>query len=179
MRYYRADRPVPGVQMELLGSPPRSDTTDETGSYSVPDVPFTTRTLQPRKTGDLGDAISSLDAAFVQQIRVGMRTADELQALACDVTGNGAISSLDAARISQRRVGIVDTFLVAETCGSDWVFVPDPAPANQTLVQPQIATGSCQPGAIVFPAAMPSLADQDFIAVLFGDCTGNWSPMAP
>jgi hypothetical protein len=162
--------------MELLGSPPRSDTTDETGAYSVPDVPFTARTLQPRKIGGLNDAVSSLDAAFAAQIAVGIRTPDALQSLACDVTGNGEVSSLDSARISQFKVGIITSFAVANTCQSDWVFVPNATPAGQTLVQPEISTGFCQPGGIILPASAASLANQDFIAVLFGDCTGNWTP---
>jgi hypothetical protein len=167
---------VPGVDVKLLGNPPRSNTTDATGSYAVPDVPFATRTLQPEKSGGFADGISSLDAAFAQQIRVGLRTADALQTLACDVTGNGAISSLDAARIAQFKVGAITQFEVAQRCASDWLFVPDPAAAGQTLIQPQISTSSCQPGAIVFPPLMSSVAGQDFIAILFGDCTGNWSP---
>lgn len=179
VEYYRGDRPVPDVDMELLGSPPRGDTTDETGAYSVADVPFTARTLQPRKIGGLNDAVGSLDAAFAQQIRVGIRTADALQSLACDVTGNGAISSLDAARISQFKVGIITSFEVADNCQSDWLFVPNATPVGQTFVQPQISTGFCQPGGITLPAAAPSLSNQDFIAILFGDCTGNWSPTAP
>jgi hypothetical protein len=179
VEYYRDDRPVPDVDVELLGSPPRGDTTDATGAYSVADVPFAARTLQPRKIGGINGAISSLDAAFAQQIRVGIRTADPLQSLACDVTGNGAISSLDAARISQFRVGIVTSFEVADNCQSDWLFVPNATPVGQTFVQPQISTGFCQPGGITLPAAAPSLSNQDFIAILFGDCTGNWSPTAP
>jgi hypothetical protein len=176
VKYYRADRSVPGVQVDLLGGAPQSATTDGGGNYAFGGVPFEMRTLQPQKSGDFANGISSLDVAFAQQIRLGLRVADELQALACDVTGNGLISSLDAARISQFVLGAIDSFEVSDACASDWLFVPDAAPAGQTLVEPQVGSGACQPGAIVLPAATTPLAGQDFIAILFGDCTGNWSP---
>jgi hypothetical protein len=160
--------------------PLESTMSDEDGFYALPEVAAEMRTLQPKKTGDFDEGISSLDGALVKQIVVGLETADEFQALAADVTGNGAISSLDAARIIQFQLGIITKFAVANTCGSDWVFVPDPSPAsNQTLVQPQIASGTCQPGAIQFDPLVTPVDAQDFIAVLFGDCTGNWMPSTP
>jgi hypothetical protein len=176
IRYFRDERPVPDVAVELLGGAPASSTSDGAGSFEISGLASGMRTLRPSKIGDFASGISSLDAAFVQQIRVGLRSADAFQLLACDVTGNGAISSLDAARIAQFRIGALPRFPVAETCASDWVFLPDPAPGAQSEVEPQIATGFCQPGAIVYdPLATPA-NDQDFIAILFGDCTGNWAP---
>ena len=76
--------------------------------------------------------------------------------------------------------GLITRFEVAQTCGSDWAFIPVPAPApNQTLTTPQMRTGVCQAGAITFePLASPA-PNQDFSAVLFGDVTGNWQPTTP
>ena len=62
--------------------------------------------LTPRKLGDRGSAISALDAAYVLQHVVGMRTLDDAQQLACDVSGNGTLSALDATRILQLTVGM-------------------------------------------------------------------------
>jgi hypothetical protein len=176
IRYFREDRPVAATQVDLLGGP-ESAVSDASGVYELPPVAPSMRTVQPKKTGDLNDGISSLDAALVKQFAVGMEIADAYQALAADVTGNGTVSSLDAARIIQFKVGIITQFAVVANCGSDWVFVPDPAPvANQTLVQPQISPGSCQPGGIQYDPLVTPVDDQDFIAILFGDTTGNWEP---
>jgi hypothetical protein len=178
--YYRDDLPVAGTQVDLLGMPLESAMSDAGGVYVLPNVAAEMRTVQPRKTGDFNEGISSLDTALVKQIVVGIETADPFQALAADVTGNGTVSSLDAARITQFRLGIITQFAVAATCGSDWVFVPNPSPAsNQTLVQPQFSPGTCQPGGIAFDPLVTPVDGQDFTAILFGDPTGNWEPANP
>jgi hypothetical protein len=107
---------------------------------------------------------------------IGSRTFDAMQDLACDVTGNGAISSLDAARIQQLRLGIITRFPIAGACDSDWVFLPDAeVVANQSFTAPSTSLQSCQGGAISYEPLVPPAADQDFVAILFGDCTGNWN----
>jgi hypothetical protein len=175
--YYNEDRPVAGAEVELLGMPTgTSTTTDANGVYTLPVVAEEMRTIRPNKTGDIDDGIGSLDAALVRQFVVGISTLDAQQKLAADVTGNATVSSLDAARIIQFRLGIITKFQVATNCGSDWLFIPDPSPAsNQTLVQPQISPGFCQPGAIQFDPLVTPVDGQDFIAILFGDVTGNWN----
>jgi hypothetical protein len=105
-----------------------------------------------------------------------------LQFIACDVTGNGEVSSLDVARIQQFRLGQLSTLPVTELCGGDWGFFPDPIPAANQTVRPLELTGvvpfiSCQPGAIDYSPLVSSVANQNFIAILFGDCTGNWAPL--
>lgn len=176
VRYYRDDRPVPGAQITLAGAAGGA-TTDALGQYDLFGVGPGPLTLQPEKTGDFANGISSLDASFALQIRVGLREADAMQQIACDVTGNGSVSSLDAALMLQFRVGLIDRFPVAGTCLSDWGFFPDAAAApNQTSMDPVIASATCQPGTIEYDSLNAPLSDQDFIAVLFGDCTGNWQP---
>jgi len=74
-------------------------------------------------------------------------------------------------------VGLIPSLPVSQSCGSDWAFVPLPAAAsNQTLVEPQLAGGSCQRGAIEFEPLTSDASGQDFSAIVFGDCTGNWEP---
>jgi hypothetical protein len=127
--------------------------------------------------GGANNSITSFDAARTLQHVVELITFNEMQKLACDVTGNGTISSLDAARILQYQVGLITKFDVASACGSDWLFLPTPASIpNQTLIEPQIMSGRCQPGGIDFQPLTPPGFDQDFTAILFGDCTGNWQP---
>jgi hypothetical protein len=176
VRYYRESWPVPGAQIELVGAS-GGVMTDDLGQFSLVGFGTGPLTVQPEKTGDFADSVSSLDASFALQIRVGLREADPMQEIACDVSGNGSISSLDAALLLQFRVGLIDRFPVADDCGSDWAFFPDPSVVpNQTSADPQIASGACRPGRISYDPAATALSDQDFIAVLFGDCTGNWQP---
>lgn len=176
IRYYRDDRPVAGVDVDLTGNL-ASATTNMTGVFSFEDVAAGQRSIVPRKVGDFGKGVSSLDAGFVLQNSVNLRDFDSMQKLACDVTGNGTVSSLDASLILQLRVGLISRFPVAETCGSDWLFVPNPLPAtNQTLVDPAVTTSSCQLGTIAFDPLPRPIHGQDFEAILFGDCTGNWTP---
>jgi hypothetical protein len=177
IRYYGSDLPVAGVTVNLQGAPNHSTTTDQYGSFSFTQSVGGNRQLVPVKTGDLNGAISSLDAALTLQAVVGLRTFDSMEKAACDVTANGALSSLDAAHILQKRVGLLEDFNVANLCGGDWVFFPDPRPvSNQTPVDPLISSGVCQPGAIEYTPLGGPVHDQDFIAVLFGDCSANWAP---
>lgn len=176
VRYYSADRSVPGAGVLLSGPAQNSATTASTGMYAFPGLVQGTWTITPEKTGDFGVGISSLDASYILQFVTQQRTFDSWQHLACDVTGNGSISSLDASRILQYRVGTLSRLPVATTCNSDWVFMPMPGPpGNQTLIQPTMMTGSCQRGAISIALVGPAPAE-DFLAGLFGDCTGNWTP---
>ena len=175
--YYRGNRPVDGVVLDLDAGTPQSTSTVSTGRYAFPDAPAGTSLLHPSKTGGMNAAISSLDASWILQTAVGLRQFDAMQKLACDVTGNGSISSLDAARILQYQVHLLDHFAVADSCGSDWLFIPEPdSTPNQILTQPQAAAASCDPGAISYSPLVAPAQNQNFVAVLFGDCTGNWKP---
>src|SRR5262249_32107470 len=124
-----------------------------------------------------GSAVSALDAAYVLQSLVGLRPFSAQQQLACDVTGNGSLSALDAAMILQHVVGLLPSFPVATACNSNWVFIPDPGPApNQALIEPQPGANSCTAGALSYHPLAPAVDQQNFLALLFGDCPGNWQP---
>lgn len=173
--YYAGGGPVPGARVRLSGGPLRADETDGEGRYGFEKPGAGERTLEPSKTGDFRGGLSSLDAAYVLQASVGLRELDELQALACDVTGNGTVSPLDAVRILQLEIGEIGRLPVAESCGSDWLFVPRPLPApHQVAIPPRLAPGACDPGTISFSPVDGDRPGQDFRAVLIGDCSGNW-----
>jgi Dockerin type I domain len=150
--------------------------TDFTGQFSLSGsggLDYRVQPLQP--AGAVGNGIDILDAVAILQATTGLATLGAQQRLACDVNGDGSVDIIDAVLIMQYTVGLITQFPVAQMCGSGWVFVPEPAPAvNQLILQPQVSTG--QTGAIAFqPLAAPA-SDQNFSAVLFGDCTGNWQP---
>jgi hypothetical protein len=177
--YYGSADEVPEVRVALHGEPETSTSTGDGGRFSFDDLPPGTRSLEPGKSDDVGGAVSALDAAWVLQAAVGMRTLDGWRGLACDVTGNGSVSALDAALILQMKVGNIARFPAAENCGSDWLFAPEPQPAaNQEAIAPLLAGGFCRPGAISYAPHVGDAPGQDFRAVLLGDCTGNWQPPA-
>lgn len=177
VRYAGSAQPVARATVQLQGAGSLSAQTDSTGQYALSDVPGGNWQLQPQKQGDIGTAISALDAVYVLQASVGLRTLNPEQRVACDVSGNGAITAFDAVLILQYQVGLIGKFPAAETCGSDWSFMPAPAAIpNQQTLSPQVAGGVCQNGSIAFQPLAASASGQNFAATVFGDCTGNWQP---
>jgi hypothetical protein len=126
--------------------------------------------------GGAVNAISTLDAAWILQSVMELRHLNRFQQIACDVTGNGTVSALDAALVLRYKVSLVkEPFPVSLACGSDWAFVPVPSPLpNQTVLEPAMTLGSCQAGSILYNPLAEAAAGQDFLAIAFGDCTGNW-----
>ncbi|MCK6553519.1 M28 family peptidase [Candidatus Binatia bacterium] len=174
--YYAGGHPIANAAVELVGPSTVATTTAADGGYACAGALPGTTTLTPGKHGDTGSAVSALDAAYVLQNVVGIRVFDAQQALACEITGNGALSALDASLILQKTIGLIGSFPVETACGSEWVFVPMPAAApNQRLVPPVTVSG-CQAGAIAYEPLSGPAAGQDFAGVVFGDCSGNWTP---
>jgi hypothetical protein len=179
IRYYSNDAAVDGVRVELQGAVPATAYTGSNGLLSFPRLARDSWRLQPNKEGGSGNGVGSLDAVFALQAAIGQLQLGEGQQLACDVTGNGAVSGLDAAMILRHRVGLLPRFPAAERCGSDWLFMPTPEPAsNQTVAEAAVSSESCTPGSIGFEPLMEDVGGQNFVAVLLGDCTGNWQPGA-
>ena len=179
--YTSVDLPVPAVDLGLIGGTSAAAITDVAGDFGFAVVADGMQTLQPAKHGDFRIAITSLDASFILRFVAGMGGFTADQRLAADVTGDGTISSLDATRILAFQAGVELRLPVAILCDSDWVFRPSPVIIpSQTLVQPQISDETCVPAAIVYGDLFtPPAAGQDFVAVLFGDVTGNWSQSTP
>lgn len=173
LRYYRGAAAIPGVTLTLSGAGMQSAMSNASGAYALASVPPGVWQLTPRKSGE-ARGISSLDAAWILQAVAGLRTLDAPRRLAADVTGDGTVSTLDAALILQRAVGMPAPFPAAQACSSEWLFVPAAAEvANQSLVSPGLA-GTCTMGSITYGPLGADAANQDFIAILLGDPTGNW-----
>jgi hypothetical protein len=175
VQYYSSARGVPDVTVSLRGATQDVTQTSTSGAYEFADVAPGTWELAADKASDFGDAVSPLDAAFVLQTVANLRQLDASQRLACDVTGDGQLSALDATRILQLSVGRLTHLPVGDTCGSDWTFVPHPAAmGEQSVVYPRVAANGCDDGTIRLEELISEAPDQDFHAILFGDCTGNW-----
>jgi hypothetical protein len=173
--YANAQVRVAGAQVALTGAQSQTAVTNSSGNYSAA-VPSGNRRIEPAKTGDVGSAVSALDAVRVLQVITGEESFTPLQQLACDATGDGSLSVLDAVRILQLSAGEINRLPVGQTCGSDWLFYPRPDTApNQSVTIPSISTGSCRRGSIALNPLLAPVAHQDFEAILLGDCTGNWN----
>jgi hypothetical protein len=179
--YYSNGQPVDAAVVQLQGpGAAAAEQTDSNGHFAFGGISPDSLEIQPQKLGGIGASVSALDAVYVLQATVGLRTLSTEQALAGDVTGDGTLTTLDAALILQHTVSLISTFPVAQTCGSDWAFMPVPLPApNQQLIEPAIGPGSCQGGGIMFQPLAEQADHQDFHAVAFGDCTGDWQPGSP
>src|ERR1700687_1631097 len=174
--YYSNQSPVDGVSMQLQVPGLLSTASDLLGSFSFSSLDTGLWTLLPRKQSSGGSEVSALDAAYVLQAAVGLRTLTPEQALACDVTGNGTVSAMDAAVILQYVIGLIDRLPIATACGSDWAFIPKATAGNVRLIQPQMQGGLCQLGGVDFNPLDAPAHNVDFTAIRFGDCTGNWQP---
>src|SRR5262249_36681306 len=175
IRYFGSGMPVDGVTVRLLGPHPASTQTDATGHSAFAGVPLNTQRVEAQKVGDLGNqSVSALDAATILRALVGIDTLNASQMLAADTTGNGSVSALDAQRIQLYLVGLLPSLPVWDECGQ-WAFVPaPPTVTTQQLINPDPSQSPCQIGAIVYDPLAGDETNQDFIAVLFGDPTGNW-----
>jgi hypothetical protein len=151
--------------------------TDVSGQFTLNGINSGDWQVAPQKAGDVGQAISSVDAVGALQAAVGDRVLDAEQQLACDVNGDLRVNAVDAFLILEFKVGLISKFPVALNCASDWAFTPVPdTVSNQQLTTPAPAPGSCVGGAIGYLPLASNASNQNFSAVLFGDCTGNWQP---
>jgi len=175
--YHGSGLPVSGAAVHVDGPTPGVVQTDGNGLFALTAQGGTAWGVQPQKMGDTGNAITAADAVVALQAAVGVFTPDGGQQMACDVTGDGRITSTDALLMLYYKVGLISAFPVTLACSSDWAFMPNPASAlNQQVAPPVVGGSSCQLGAIDWMPLADNVANQDFSAVLFGDCSGNWRP---
>src|SRR5579862_5267564 len=172
--YYSNSLPVGSALMQLT-NPPTQTQTDLNGQYTFAGLSIGSTSVWAHKAGDVGDGVSALDAVYILESLSGSRTLSAAQQIACDVTGNGSLSTLDASMILQYKTGVMSSFPVAQTCNSDWTFLPlAQSSLTVQVTQPVIQTGVCQPGKVTFSPLAGIVSSVNFSAILFGDCTGNW-----
>jgi hypothetical protein len=175
--HYQSGRAVGGVVVHRLGPTPANTPTDITGQFAFSNLGAGPWTIEPRKTGGDNGAITALDASLVLRDVAGTGPLGLLEALACDVNGDGGLDVADAVLIVSRRVGLIAQFPVAEACSSDWYFYPFPTPVpGQSITYPNPAAVPCRAGSIAYNPLSNQALGQNFIAVLFGDCSGSWRP---
>jgi len=141
---------VPGVTLSGTGSQNVSATSGSNGAYNMTGFGSGAYTLTPSKTGDIGSSISSLDAAYIAQYAVTLRSLNSAQLAAADVSGNGEVTSFDASFIARYAVNLQNT----GSTGT-WAFLPSSRNYSEVT---------------------SSLTGVDFSAVIMGDVTGSWAP---
>jgi hypothetical protein len=176
------ERPVSGADVGFSGDITATDTSDTSGGYLSPDIVASAPNVvvRPSKQGEFIDqfgnpAITSFDAALVARHLVGLITLNARQLLAAETSGNNTLNSLDAQRIAQFRVGLRTEFAIGADCDTDFIFLPDPTTVpNQTTQMPSPDSTPCVYGQIAYNPLNADAANQDFIAILIGDVSGNW-----
>lgn len=166
------------------GAPAMTVQSDSNGVYTMTGVGPGSWAVEPNRSestawpqANIVRGVSSLDATWIQEFKVGSRLLSANQRLAADTTGDGSVSSLDATRIQEWRTGALVRLPVAQSCGSDWAFVPVPAPqGDPTPVPPAAWPAPCVRGAVAYASLPSGASGQDFEAILYGDVTGNWTP---
>src|SRR5690349_8149604 len=107
--------------------------------------------LTPRKIDGVQE-ISAYDASLVLQHAAGLAPLRDAAAVAAAVDKSGAVTSLDAFYILQEAVGLINPPFPG--AGQVWAFLP-PDRNYDDLRNGQVG--------------------QDFIAILLGDVSRNWS----
>lgn len=179
MHYRDLTSPLSGVRVDVSGAGSTAALTNTAGGFTFRGLSAATWALEVSHTEATEPAITASDAVQVLEIAAGADVDGKAVRIAADVSGNGEVTSYDAVLILQRIVDRIPSFPVEDACsGVDWFFIPDPmrAVSGQLPLPPEIDVDSCSAGMIVFdPLTSPAL-DQNFVAGIFGDVDGDWSP---
>ncbi len=161
IKYYSNNIPIPGIDVKLDG---HQKTTGNSGDFQFLDVLYGNYTLRPEKTGASAHAVAPYDAAMILMSSVQLIALTPYQKIAADVSDNGQVSSYDASYVLRYYVGLIPKFPV----GKDWTFVPTSFPINNS-------NWSTAPDSIRYQPLNSNKANQDFVGIVYGDVSGNWS----
>ena len=156
-------KPVPGetVRRDRTGHPFTTDVTDAAGQYDFPDeagnITLTPQPLLEATEASCHAAITAADATAIAKYTVLLIALTNNQKIAGDVSNNGGVTAFDAALVAQRSISgscVSYAFPVRTATGSDWAFLP----ASRSFTP---LTGVAE--------------NYNFLGVLYGDVTGNWT----
>ncbi|MFZ5519420.1 MAG: FlgD immunoglobulin-like domain containing protein [Candidatus Zhuqueibacterota bacterium] len=160
--------PVPFVGFSLTGHQLLTHQTDENGNFNFTRLHYGNYVLTPEKIGDQGRAISPFDAALVLQHVVGSSQLSPYQKIAADVTGDSTVSSFDASYIMRLSVDLEEKFPVMDTADAFWEFVPAAFAIDET-------NWFAHPDTIVYNPLEKDEFNQNFIGIIYGDVSQNWT----
>jgi hypothetical protein len=148
--YWNQARPVPGVQLALVGDRVYAGESGGTGTYTVVGAEAGSYVLTPAKA-DGASGITAYDAALALEHDAGLNLLAGPAATAADVDKSGQVTALDAFYVLQRAVELIP--LPFPGAGAVWEFTP----SSRSL-----------------PGLSSHRTDQDFTGILLGDASGNW-----
>ena len=166
--YHSSSIAIPQALMSLTGPITKNTATDTNGFFCLTGLVDGDYKLTPAKENDIGSSISALDAAWILQYSVALRTFSPYQMIASDVTGNGKVTNYDAAYILRYSVGLINKFPIMTDSTHFWKFVPDDFRLDSTNWA--IAPDS------IFYTPLKSDTIGNYKGLIYGDVTGNWSP---
>ena len=158
---------VKNVSVAGTGTPPVGPViTGLNGQYTLTGFGSGPYTIRATKPGGPNGAITSNDAARVAQGVAGsVPFVSQNQRFTADASGNGTISSNDAALIARFAAGLTGTGNVGQ-----WKFfvpgAPSPLPTAPQTYNDHYDCGSF---------SCSGLTDQDFVALLVGEASGNYN----
>ncbi|MFZ5515258.1 MAG: cohesin domain-containing protein [Candidatus Zhuqueibacterota bacterium] len=160
--YYSNSQPVANATLNLNEFQTQSNVD---GLFSFSDIPAGNYQLTPEKSGDLGNGIGAYDAALILQYAASLISLTPYQMIAADVTSNGGVTAYDASYILRYVVGLVSDF----PTGEDWKFVP-------ATIHMDLNNWSTAPDHLLYSPLNSDQVNQNFVGLILGDVSGNWSP---
>ena len=145
--------PIDDVVLDISGNLSGSEITNANGYYTFSDLTEGGNYLIiPEKEDDISNnCISALDAAWILKYSIGLIDFTDCQIEAGDVTGNGGVTAQDAAQVLKYSIGFIDEFPV----GKEWCFLPE----NR-----------------YYQNIQQDFLNENYIGVVYGDVTYNWTP---
>jgi len=162
--YSTSTVPVKDANVLLTGDSTGHCISGVNGNYEFLNLSSGNYTVTPQKTGNQKNAVTAYDASFVLRYYVGLMNLTPYQKIAADVSGNGQVTPYDASLILRYCVGSIDSF----TVGEDWTFVPHDYPITDS-------TWGTYPGYRSYLPLDSTQLDQDYLGIVYGDVSGNWS----
>ncbi|MFN0277528.1 MAG: reprolysin-like metallopeptidase [Pyrinomonadaceae bacterium] len=149
------------------GSPSVSTTTaapgGTAGQYSLGGFSTGSYTVSLSKTTGQNGITSNDAARIAQHVSGALLLTSDNQRVTADVSSNGVISSNDAAQIARFVASLGPPIGLT----GQWRFFVPPGPTFPVGSSPTTRT---------YPSVMSTIGGEDYIGLLIGEVTGNWTP---
>ena len=152
MVYYQSEYPIKGATVWVDTSTVAGDTTDSQGQYKVSVRGKNDHTIEVHKGKgeDVGNTITSYDAALIAQLSINLNPQDTINAQSADVNLDGRVNMYDAANTLRYAVDLPP---LADSRAGEWAFVP---------------------GSMFYDSVVAHYSDQNYIGFVRGDVDMSW-----
>ncbi len=158
---------VSGVQVQLLGSNLGSQSTDDSGNYTFPPMPYGgSYSVMPGLNTDARKGVTTLDLILLQKHLLGIHELDNpYTMIAADANHSGTISAMDIVVLRKLILGITDTI----QNNTSWRFV-DAAYQFDSPANPFAEDFS---ESYHISTLAGNMQHVDFVAIKVGDLNGS------